>query len=401
MQGCGTSRYLKLNSPPHQPNSSMQKVLSSLGKRMGRGVLCSRGVRPRPRVVVPHLNQRWRQLSVEHAQWSDGYPETRFRRPLVTTQYPTTPLPLAIPLLFISTDDNLFTDSFYSSSSLSISICKFMAFSSSYSLSTPTPLHHLTRFSCFSHTWTHPTGSILHSHGLLEPEFVLTSNTKQSAISSTFSHHIHHCNPLDSSSDCTFVLMDNSYSPFPTTTTTTTTSDATTNFTTTMRQPNMGWSQNSVNSNNNFSSYYTPIAPVPPPNAHHFHHPSRFAAPNQSLQQQQQLPFSVAYPVYPPYNFSSINPSSNYGVQGSCYGQPKVVLDPNETKVARIKRKLARQSQRSLSLQRNNSLGASTQVTARRLTSSGAETSNADQYKFCTPDNKVHLETKQKMFHYL
>ncbi|XVF87455.1 hypothetical protein PTKIN_Ptkin18bG0121500 [Pterospermum kingtungense] len=275
-----------------------------------------------------------------------------------------------------------------------------MAFSSS--LSTPTPLHHLTRFSYFSHTWTHPSGSILHPHDLLEPEFVLvlTTNTKrehkQSALSSSsssLSDHHHHCNPLDSSSPrrCTFALMDNSYMPFPITTTTTTT----TTTDTTLRQPNTGWSQNSSGCSN-FSS--TPLTTPPSNSQFHHHHPysQLVGAPYQTLAAGHSL---VPYPVYPCFSIPATN-----GVQGSGFmpsdRQPKEqerrVLDPYETKVARIKRKLARQ--RSLSLQRSSSLGASsTQVTnTRRPTSYGAYTgvnnnnndAKRDQYKFLTPDNK-------------
>ncbi|XWS19618.1 hypothetical protein CRYUN_Cryun31cG0031100 [Craigia yunnanensis] len=342
----------------------------------------------RPR-LLPHLNQRWRQLSLKLSQWSDGYPKTTFRRPPVTH-----PTPLATSHLF-----TLIT------LSASLSICNFVAFS----LSTPTPLNHLTRFSYFFHTWTHPTGSILHPHDLLEPDFVFTTNTKQehtqSALSSTLSDHQHY-NPLDSLSHRTFVLMENSYIPFfPTTTTTTNT---------TLRQPNMGWSQNSE------FSVYEPMnsknlssAPLTTASNFQFHHPSQFVAPYQS----QQLPYrhpieqaghSLAYPVYPfflrqngiEFGVSSSIHASN-GAQGSRFmqtdglskEQERRILDPYKTKVARIKRKLARQ--RSLSLQRNASSGASTQVDARRLTSSGANTdmnnnneTKRDLYKFCTPDNK-------------
>ncbi|XP_022777347.1 B3 domain-containing transcription factor LEC2-like [Durio zibethinus] len=200
--------------------------------------------------------------------------------------------------------------------------------------------------------------------------------------------------------------MDNSYIPFSPTTTTTTN--------TTLRQPNMGWSQNlefsiyePMNSKN-FSS--TPLTTA---SNSQFHHPPQFMAPYQSLQPPYRHPIeqagqSLPYPVYPffmgrngiEFGVCSSNHASN-GVQGSCFiqtdglskEQERRILDPYRTKVARIKRKLARQ--RSLSLQRNASSEASTQVDARRLTNSGADTkvknnndTKRDLYKFCTTENK-------------
>ncbi|KAK6268742.1 hypothetical protein QUC31_012902 [Theobroma cacao] len=202
--------------------------------------------------------------------------------------------------------------------------------------------------------------------------------------------------------------MENSYTPFTPTTTTPTN--------TTLRQPDMGWSQNSEFSIyepmnlKNFSS--TPFSTA---SNSQFHHPPQFVAPSQSLQPPYRHPIeqaghSLAYPMYPfflgqngiEYGVSS-SIHANNGVQGSCFmqtdglskEQERRIMDPYRTKVARIKRKLARQ--RSLSLQRNASSGASTQVDARRLTSSGADNSTdvnnsndtkRDLYKFCTPDNK-------------
>lgn len=71
----------------------------------------------------------------------------------------------------------------------------------------------------------------------------------------------------------------------------------------------------------------------------------------------------------------------------------RVVLDPQKTKIARIKRKLARQ--KSLSLQRNASSGASSSnvpssahFDATRLPTYGVDT-HRDLFNFCTPDNKV------------
>nr|ASV51140.1 TcLec2/glucocorticoid receptor fusion protein [Ti plasmid binary vector pGZ13.0313] len=178
----------------------------------------------------------------------------------------------------------------------------------------------------------------------------------------------------------------------------------------------MGWSQNSEFSIyepmnlKNFSS--TPFSTA---SNSQFHHPPQFVAPSQSLQPPYRHPIeqaghSLAYPMYPfflgqngiEYGVSS-SIHANNGVQGSCFmqtdglskEQERRIMDPYRTKVARIKRKLARQ--RSLSLQRNASSGASTQVDARRLTSSGADNSTdvnnsndtkRDLYKFCTPDNK-------------
>ncbi|XVE51364.1 hypothetical protein DITRI_Ditri02bG0034300 [Diplodiscus trichospermus] len=203
--------------------------------------------------------------------------------------------------------------------------------------------------------------------------------------------------------------MEKSYIPFPTTTTTTTTT-----ANATLSQPTTGCSQNSEFSicepmnSKNFSS--TPLATA---SNSQFHHPSQFVAPYQSLQllyrhPAEQAGHSLAYPVYPfflgqngiEFGVSSSIHAGN-GVQGSCFMQTDGLLkeqerriqDPYITRVARIKRKLARQ--RSLSLQRNASSGASTQVDARRLTITGADANvknNNDTkqvlYKFCTPDNK-------------
>ncbi|XVF25780.1 hypothetical protein REPUB_Repub13aG0243000 [Reevesia pubescens] len=177
----------------------------------------------------------------------------------------------------------------------------------------------------------------------------------------------------------------------------------------------MGCSQNSE-----FSIYEQPMnsknfssTPLTTSSNSQFHHPPQFMAPYQSLQLPYRHPIeqaghSLTYPVYPffmgqngiEFGVSSSTHASN-GVQGSCFmqtdglskEQERRIIDPYRTKVARIKRKLARQ--RSLSLQRNASSGASTQVDARRQTSSGADTdvnnnkdTKRDLYKFCTPDNK-------------
>ncbi|XP_022720461.1 B3 domain-containing transcription factor LEC2-like [Durio zibethinus] len=200
--------------------------------------------------------------------------------------------------------------------------------------------------------------------------------------------------------------MENSYMPFSPTTTTT--------ANTTLRLPNKGWSQNSgfciyepMNSKN-FSS-----TPSSTPSNSQFHHPSQLVAPYQSLQLPHRQPteqagHSLAYLVYPfflgqngiEFGESSSIQASN-GVQGSCFiqtdglseEQERRILDPYITKVARIRRKQARQ--RSLGLQRSASSGASIQVEERRLTSSGADTdvnnnndTKRDLYMFCTPDNK-------------
>ncbi|KAK8547487.1 hypothetical protein V6N12_031624 [Hibiscus sabdariffa] len=286
-------------------------------------------------IVEAHLNQRWRQHSLKPTHWSDGYPKTTFRRPLVS--HPTTPLATSLTLcmqfhgLFLS------------------------------------PLHLLTRFSCLFHTWTPPNGSILHPHGLIEPRFLLTQNRKEhsqsSALSSTSpsDHHHHHCTPLRSpspSSHCTFVLMDNSYMmPFFSTPTPTPNSTS-----------NMGCSPNS---NSDLSTFE--------PMSSQFQHPS----PYQSLQLPHRHGMEQP-PMYPCFDF------------GAWKEQDRRIMDPYRTKLARVHRKLARQ--RSLSLQRNaTSGGASTQVDAGRLINNGAK-SNTDMrqnndtkkelYKFITPDNK-------------
>ncbi|XP_016698142.1 B3 domain-containing transcription factor LEC2 [Gossypium hirsutum] len=196
-------------------------------------------------------------------------------------------------------------------------------------------------------------------------------------------------------------MMENSYMPFlPTTSTATNTI---------LRQPNMGCSQNSELSiyepmnSKNFSS--KPITTAP---NSQFHHPTQFMAPYQSLRLPYRHPIeqtdhSLAYPFFLGQNgieFGSIIASN--GVQhGSCFMQTDGVskaeerrmLDPYGSKAARIKRKLARQ--RSLSLQRNASSGATALVDKRRLNSSGADNdvninndTKRDLYMFCTPDNK-------------
>ncbi|KAG4182869.1 hypothetical protein ERO13_A09G073000v2 [Gossypium hirsutum] len=317
------------------------------------GVLCR--ISPR---LGPHLNQRWRQHYLKHTHWSDGYPETTFLRPLVSQ--PTTPLAIS----------RYFT--------LVVSLLSFyLQFHGLFLSPQPIPLHHLTRFSCFFHTWTHPNGSILHPHDLIEPHFVLTQNRKEehtesSALSSTFfSDRNQPCNPLDSSSShCTFVLMENSYIPFFSTTATSSTTPITTT-TTTHSPSNMDWSQNS-----DFSMFE--------PMNSQFQHPSQLLSPNQSL----QFPYNHSIEQAPVYPFFTGQKGFEFGV---CKEQERRTNDPYRTRLARINRKLARQR----SLQRNANSGASTQVDARRLINSGADTdtnknkdTKKDLYRFCTPDNK-------------
>ncbi|MBA0595161.1 hypothetical protein Gorai_012038, partial [Gossypium raimondii] len=195
--------------------------------------------------------------------------------------------------------------------------------------------------------------------------------------------------------------MENSYMPFlPTTSTATNTI---------LRQPNMGCSQNSE------FSIYEPMnskifssKPITTAPNSQFHHPTQFMAPYQSLQLPYRHPIeqtdhSLAYPFFLGQNgieFGSII-ASNGAQHGSCFMQTdgismaeeRRMLDPYGSKAARIKRKLARQ--RSLSLQRNASSGATAQVDKRRLNSSGADNdvninndTKRDLYMFCTPDNK-------------
>ncbi|GMJ08294.1 hypothetical protein HRI_004498600 [Hibiscus trionum] len=256
----------------------------------------------------------------------------RFRRPLVS--HPTTPLATSHLLVLAS-------------------LTLYKQFHGLFLSPQPTPLHLLTRFSCLFHTWTHPNGSILHPHDLIEPHFVLTQNRKEEhsqsgALSSTAvpSDHHHHCSPLRSSSSahCTFVLMDNPYMPFFSTATS-----------------NVGCSPNS-----DFSSFE--------PTSSQFQHPSQL----QSLQLPYRHPMEQA-------------PCFDFGVWKE---QERRNMDPYRTKMARINRKLARQ--RSLSSQRNATPGASTQVDARRLminygANSDMRQSNdtkKDLYKFITPDKK-------------
>ncbi|TYH53306.1 hypothetical protein ES332_D09G090900v1 [Gossypium tomentosum] len=317
------------------------------------GVLCR--ISPR---LGPHLNQRWRQHYLKHTHWSDGYPETTFLRPLVSQ--PTTPLAISRYLTLVV-------------SLLSL----YLQFHGLFLSPQPIPLHHLTRFSRFFHTWTHPNGSILQPHDLIEPHFVLTQNRKEehtqsSALSSTFfSGRNQHCNPLDSSSShCTFVLMENSYIPFFSTTATSSTTPITTT-TTIHSSSNMDWSQNS-----DFSMFE--------PMNSQFQHPSQLLSPNQSL----QFPYNHSIEQAPVYPFFTGQKGFEFGVRKE---QERRTNDPYRTKLARINRKLARQR----SLQRNANSGASTQVDARRLINSGADTdtnknkdNKKDQYRFCTPDNQ-------------
>lgn len=202
---------------------------------------------------------------------------------------------------------------------------------------------------------------------------------------------------------------------FPTPPSTTATIDTNNTNTTTiinMRQTNMASSQNSQFSNNepvNFPPTLPTTLPqyfLPPQYLQPFHQSMQISC-THPLDQAATQSF-VAYPVYPVwYGQNGIEIGAANGVPaGSCFWQPNngVVkeqqrgsLDPQRTKIARIKRKLARQ--RSLSLQRNASSGgssivsSSTHMDARRLAMYGADTinTNRDLYKFCTPDNKVSL----------
>ncbi|KAJ9136148.1 hypothetical protein P3X46_033254 [Hevea brasiliensis] len=146
----------------------------------------------------------------------------------------------------------------------------------------------------------------------------------------------------------------------------------------------------STSSNSSTQSYHCPVDCSMLP---HF----------QSLQFPQAYPLGhagqyspSAYPLYPFWFMQN-----GIEIQKSCFLQPnglsieqeRRVLDAYKTKVARSKRKLARQR----SLSKNSSSGAnSSQVDTRRLSFNGASNKeqdcqsfiNRDLYKICTPDNK-------------
>ncbi|OMO76390.1 hypothetical protein CCACVL1_15696 [Corchorus capsularis] len=202
--------------------------------------------------------------------------------------------------------------------------------------------------------------------------------------------------------------MENSYTPFVTPTPTT----ATTTNSTSVRPPNVvPWLQSGQNSeypiyepmnldNFRFSTLDSASASNSNsnPNSQFLHH---HQTPNQSLvpfrhPMEQAAGQSLAYPIYGYPFLMGQNNGIEFGVQGSCYMQPSVerrIPDSYRTKVARIKRKMARQ--RSLTLQRNSCPGASSHMDTRRLTSYGGDRSvknnnndKRDLYKFFTPDNK-------------
>lgn len=200
--------------------------------------------------------------------------------------------------------------------------------------------------------------------------------------------------------------MANNFSSQPSTTATSTIMN--------MRQTNIA-SQNSQLSNSepvNFRPTLPATLPqyfLPPQYLQPFLQSMQFSCPYPPEQAATQS--FAAYPVYPVWygqNRIEIGAANELSA-GSCSWQPnngvmkeqqRGSLDAQRTKIARIKRKLARQ--RSLSLQRNASSGGSsvvspsTHMDARRLALYGADTNNntktnRDLYNFCTPDNKVSL----------
>uniref|UniRef100_A0A2C9U6M4 TF-B3 domain-containing protein n=1 Tax=Manihot esculenta TaxID=3983 RepID=A0A2C9U6M4_MANES len=170
----------------------------------------------------------------------------------------------------------------------------------------------------------------------------------------------------------------------------------------------MGGSQNSSTSTPPASSIYGPLS-YPSTSScsstQPYHCPVEYSMlpPFQSLQFPQAYPqghtgqYSPStYPLYPCWFLQN-------GIEKSCFLQPngvsieqeRRVLDAYKTKVARTKRKLARQR----SLGKNASSGANlSQVDTRRLSLNGGNNNgqaglsniniNRDLYKICTPDNK-------------
>jgi hypothetical protein len=102
------------------------------------------------------------------------------------------------------------------------------------------------------------------------------------------------------------------------------------------------------------------------------------------LDQAGQCLACPAYPIVIGVNPQPHSPSKE---------QERKLVDAWTTKVARIKRKIARQ--RSLSLGRNSASWASslTQVHTRELADvqNSNNVVNGDPYTFCTPDKKVGL----------
>ncbi|GKV10930.1 hypothetical protein SLEP1_g22234 [Rubroshorea leprosula] len=269
-----------------------------------------------------------------------------------------------------------------------LSLHNFMAFS----LSPPTPLHHLTRFSCFFNTWIHPTGSIFHpttflNHTLFCTHFKHTTKYIPNSVNSQLKHH--RKNP-ETHHHILSLSMENSSLPFSTITSTST--------------RNSDFSVHEPLRLNNFPSTI--------PTASQFCHPSHYVSPSQSLQLphaysvelQAGQPFG--YPAHPFLMGQNVNEfgglptpiNGGDGVQGTFFLQTdwlnneqerKTILDPYITKVARIKRRLARQ--RSLSLHRNSSTGASSGLRSSTQVDAKVNSNNnirRDLYKFCTPDNK-------------
>ncbi|KAF2303317.1 hypothetical protein GH714_016607 [Hevea brasiliensis] len=182
--------------------------------------------------------------------------------------------------------------------------------------------------------------------------------------------------------------MENPFSPLST---------DTSNATTKVSKPKMGCSQNSplssicgplnhpsTSSNSSSESYHCPAE---------YH----MLPPFQSLQFPQAYPLEhagqyspSAYPLYPFWiwqNGIEIHKSCFLQPNGLSIGQERRVLDAYKTKVARSKRKLARQR----SPGKNFPSGAnSSQVDIRRpsFVEDSQSTINRDLYKYCTSDNK-------------
>lgn len=264
-------------------------------------------------------------------------------------------------------------------------------FSLLFFFATPALLHHLTRCSCFIDTWGLSSGSIyLHHDLILEPD--VHSSLHNNTHSKLNTHK------LLSIKQCLYfhfnIMENNFFSASKNDTATTTVNNNTVNTFTNQQlsQPNMAYTHN--------SQLY-----LPPYYHQNMQFPSIFP-----IKQPGGQSFATADAPYPVYPFwLAQNGVQNGGgnnvipaAAGSWDLQPnirvpkepqRVVLDPQKTKIARIKRKLARQ--KSLSLQRNASSGASSSnvpssahFEARRLATYGVDT-HRDLFNFCTPDNKV------------
>lgn len=228
-------------------------------------------------------------------------------------------------------------------------------------LSSTTPLHLLTRFSRFSYTCALSTGSVFRL-----PFWFLSSYTIFGFTRNKHSHQASACssqpcliaghhNPKDHVQIFLFILiMDNFFTPIPTTT----------------RAPSTS------------SPFSTSLVYYFPPHEGHLQFPHAFPL--------EQVGQHLAYPAYPFVIGAGQQPHDLLSKE-----QERRLVDAWTTKIARSKRKMARQ--RSLSSSKNPaSWATSNQVYTRGLAVYGADDAEAqnsnikrDTYTFFTPDKKV------------